>query len=187
MATQVTQHSAVALTYARALIELAQAQGAHEAVGQELADLKQVLESDPAFGLFLRDPAIGTEERRAVIDRALRPQLTPLVANFLGVVNQHGRTGILPEVIDAYRDLLDKVLGNVDVEVTVARELTDEQLAQVRERVSAALKKNAVVRQRVDESIVGGLVLKVEDKLLDASVKSQLAALKEQLLAKRPR
>ena len=120
-----------------------------------------------------------------VIDTALRPQVLPLVANFLHVMNGHGRTAILGEVAAAYQFLLDQLLGKVEVDVTVARALSDEQLEQVRQKVGQALNKNAVVRQKVDDSIIGGLVLKVGDKLIDASVRSQLQGIKRQLLERR--
>ncbi len=72
------------------------------------------------------------------------------------------------------------------MDVTVAARLSPEQLEVVRQSVSSALKKDAVIHQYVDESIIGGLVLKVQDKMIDASVRSQLEMLKRQLLANRP-
>ncbi len=105
--------------------------------------------------------------------------------NFLGVVNNKGRTRLLGSIAQAYNDLLDEQKGNVEVDVTVAQRLTGDQLEQVRQRVGAALGRNAVVHQYVDENIIGGLVLRVEDRLIDASVRYQLEALRERLLAAR--
>ena len=62
-----------------------------------------------------------------------------------------------------------------------------EQLEKVRQKVSEALKKDAVIHQYVDDSIVGGMILRVQDQLIDASVKNQLRAMREQLLAARPK
>jgi len=73
------------------------------------------------------------------------------------------------------------------VDVTTAQRLSPEELEQVREKISVALKKDAVIHQYVDESIIGGLVLRVGDKLIDASVETQLQTIKRQLLAARPR
>jgi F-type H+-transporting ATPase subunit delta len=99
------------------------------------------------------------------------------------VLNQKNRLGSLKELADAYDALLRQQQGKIEVDVTVAHKLTSEQLEEVRKQVSAALKKEAIVHQYVDDSIIGGLVLRVQDKLIDASVKSQLAAMKHQLLA----
>jgi F-type H+-transporting ATPase subunit delta len=182
-----TQYSPVALSYARALLDLGREQNAHERIGKDLAAVRQIIESEPQFGQFLRDPAISRDERRTVVDRILRPLVHPLVGNFLLVANEHGRLGFLDQIAAAYKALLDELLGNVEVELTVAHELTPDQLEMVRLRVSDALKKNARIKQNVDDSIIGGMVLKVEDTLIDASVKSQLRAMKKQLLARIPR
>jgi F-type H+-transporting ATPase subunit delta len=74
------------------------------------------------------------------------------------------------------------MLGKIEVDVTVAQRLSDAQLEEVRRKVSTALKKDAVVHQYVDEKIIGGLVLRVGDRLIDGSVKAQLDAMRRQLL-----
>ena len=182
-----SQHSPLAVSYAQALLDLAREQNVHEPIGQDLAGLRQVIAAEPRLAQFLGDPSIGDEERRGVIDRAIRPKVHPLVANFLGVLSQHRRLGILGEIAGAYQGLLDRMLGKVEVELTVAQQLSPDQLDQVRRRVSDALKKTAVIKQNVDDAIIGGMVLKVEDKLIDASVRTQLQTMKRQLLARRPR
>jgi F-type H+-transporting ATPase subunit delta len=182
-----THQSPTAVTYARALLELAQAQGKHQEIGQELADLYEILLGDPTLQDFLGNPAIGHEERTRLLDKAFKPQVDPLLANFLGVMNLHGRLGLLGQVAQAYSDLLDDLLGKIEVDVTVSQRLTDDELEQVRQKVGAALKRDAVVHQYVDESIIGGMVLRVGDQLIDASVKSQLDTMKRQLLAARPK
>ena len=105
------------------------------------------------------------------------------MSNFLGLLNSKGRLGLLREIIDEYDDLLEAQLGNVEVDFTVAQKLTPEQLETARQRVSSAIGRNAVIHQYVDESIIGGLVLRVQDKLIDASVRQQLESMKRQLLA----
>jgi F-type H+-transporting ATPase subunit delta len=73
-------------------------------------------------------------------------------------------------------------MGKIEVDVTVAHRLDAGTLEDVRKRVSSALKKDAIVHQYVDESIIGGLVLKVEDKLIDGSVRAQLDRMKRKLM-----
>jgi F-type H+-transporting ATPase subunit delta len=182
-----THASPTAVTYARSLLELAQERNVTEPIGQELEQITQVLESNPTFREFLKDPGIGTEERTGVLDRVLQSRVNPLLGNFLGVLNLHGRLGLLEQIAAAYGDLLEELHGKVEVDVTVAQRLTADELEQVRQRVGSALKKDAVVHQYVDESIVGGLVLRVGDKLIDASVRSQLETMRRQFLAARPR
>jgi F-type H+-transporting ATPase subunit delta len=182
-----THPSPTATSYAQALLQLAQERNLTEPVGAELAVLREVIETNPTFAEFLKDPGIGKEERASVIDRVLKPRVSPLLANFLGVLLNHGRLGLLPQIAQAYDELLDQLLGKVEVDVTVAQRLSEAELEQVRQRVDAALGKKSVVHQYVDDSIIGGLVLRVGDKLIDASVKTQLDTMKRQFLAARPR
>jgi F-type H+-transporting ATPase subunit delta len=184
MAKNTTHKSAFAVAYASSLLELANEKQQAEPIGQELREIRQIVAENRTFALFLADPGISETERGNVIGRVFGGgRVSPLMQNFLGVLNRKGRLGALVEIADAYDDLLDEQLGKIEVDVTVAQKLTPEQLEEVRRRVSAALKKDAVVHQYVDDSIIGGLVIRVQDKLLDASVRTQLAAMKQRLIA----
>jgi F-type H+-transporting ATPase subunit delta len=180
---QLTQNDPHAVAYARSLLELADAQGLAEQVGAELADIRQVLLENRPFQLYLRDPAVSTDARGAAIKRIFAGRVHPLVLNTMGVMNAKGRLGILDAVCTAYDDLLDQKLGKVEVDVTVARRLAADELEQVRQRIGQALGREAVVHQYVDESIIGGMVLRVQDRVIDGSIKAQLEALRRKMLA----
>jgi F-type H+-transporting ATPase subunit delta len=167
------------------MLELAEPQGQVDAIGAELADLRQVLQDNPSFTRFLSDPGIKDSERNGAIDRILRGRVSPLVWNLVGVLNKKDRLAILPAIADAYEMLLEERRGIVEVDITVAHRLTPEQLDMVKNRVSQALGKQAVVHQYIDESIIGGIRLRVGDKEIDASVKHQLNTLRQRLLASR--
>jgi F-type H+-transporting ATPase subunit delta len=179
------QKSSVAINYAASLLDLANEGKQAEPIGQELAALRQIVHENRTFYLFLSDPAISNAERGETIKRIFGDQISKLMHNFLGVLNEHNRLGLLAQIADAYDDLLADQLGKIEVDVTVASKLSADQLEEVRKKVGAALKKEAVVHQYVDDSIIGGLIVRVQDKLIDASVKTQLAAMRQQLLAAR--
>ena len=174
-------HSTLALTYARSLLELAEERNEVEAVSNDAGALNEVLEQNETFVRFLQDPGISEDERQGVIDNTFG-NANVLVKNFLGLLNVRGRLSELPEILSAFEYLLDKKLGKVEVDVTVAQKLSDDELEGVRQRVSKAMGKDAVVHQYVDEAILGGLILNVGDKVVDASVRRQLQAMKERLL-----
>jgi F-type H+-transporting ATPase subunit delta len=186
MANQ-THSSPTAVAYAQSLLELATEQGQAEQVGQELRGIRQLIDENPVFGEFLRDPGIAESERSAMLEKLFQGRTSPLLWNFLRVLNNKGRLGLLRTLDDTYDELLAERQGRVEVDVIVAQRLTDEQLEEVRRRVGEALGKQAVVHQYVDESIIGGLILRVQDRLIDASVRQQLRAMREQLLAARPK
>lgn len=181
----ISSNNPTAVAYARSILELANEQNQAAEFGQELAAIGELLRQNPSFSEFLADPGIAASERTAALDKLFRGRASPLVMNLLGVLNTRGRLNLLPAVTDAYGVLLDEQLGNIEVDVTVAQKLDSAQLEEVRRRVGEALGKNAVVHQYVDDAIIGGLVLRVEDRLIDASVRSQLEAMRERMLAAR--
>lgn len=180
-----TATNPTAVAYARSMLELATERKQADEIGLEMSGLKDVLSQNPAFSAFLSDPGIGATERTATLDKLFRGRVSQLVLNFLGVLNNKGRLKLLGPIAQAYNDLLEEQKGNVEVDVTVAHKLTPDQLEQVRRRVSESLGKNALVHQHVDPEIIGGLVLRVEDRLIDASVKYQLVAMRERMLGAR--
>jgi F-type H+-transporting ATPase subunit delta len=174
--------------YAKALLQLATKHSQADSVRDELKGLGEVLQASPTFKALIADPGVSEGVRQTLLSKAFGGgRVSPVMMNFLGLLNSKGRLNLLPELIDAYQDLLDEQRGIIEVDVTVAHRLTPEQLETVRERVSSALKRNAVVHQYVDESIIGGLVLRVQDKLIDASVRNQLEMMRRQLLQATPK
>jgi len=167
--------------YARAILDLASEGGEAESLWEELRGVKQVVEANPVFGAFLRDPTIGENERRRVLDKVFGGKVCKLLSHAMGVMNKKGRLGLLGAVADEYREMLDEQMGKVKVRVTVPREMDQAALAEVGRRISEALNKKAEVEQVVDESIIGGMVIRVNDRLIDASVRRQLEAMKERL------
>lgn len=183
MANKTTHHSPLALTYAQSLLDLASERNDAVEVGKELEGLREILEAQPMFREYLIDPGISNEECAEAVKRIFRGRVSELVYNFLGVLNSHGRMKFLEPMIESYADLLEEKLGNVEVDVTTAQKLGPEELEQVRQRVSQTIGKNAVIHQYVDDAIIGGLVIRVGDRIIDASVKQQLASMREKLLA----
>jgi F-type H+-transporting ATPase subunit delta len=175
------QHSPLVAAYAQSLLELAFEQGQAEAIGAELAQIGEALAGDERIQLFLESPNIGAEQRMQVLEKALG-DVSPLLRNFLRVLNRRGMSGKLAQIIEAFDEMLDERLGKVEVDVTVAIRLSPEELEDVRRRISTALGKDAVVHQYVDDSIIGGMILRVGDRIIDPSVRHQLEAMRRKLL-----
>src|SRR4051794_26179226 len=116
-----------AVAYAQALLDLAAEQHQEEAIAQELRDVRDLIAGYPAFGQYLKDPAVGVTERQATVQKALQGWVSPLMWNFVRVLASKGRAGLLADLSATYDEMLAKRQGRVDVDVTVARELTGEQ------------------------------------------------------------
>jgi F-type H+-transporting ATPase subunit delta len=187
MASNESRNKPIATRYAAALLQLANRSGQANAVRDELKGLAEVLNASPTFAAVIADPGVSIAKRQSLLQRTFNGRVSPVLMNFLGLLNSKGRLTVLPQIINVYQDLLADEQGIVEVDITVSQRLTPEQLETARERVSAALKRTAVIHQYVDESIIGGLVLRVQDKLIDASVKFQLEQMRRQMLAASPR
>jgi F-type H+-transporting ATPase subunit delta len=176
--------SPLAHNYARAVLELAGDQDA--AVGQELTALAELVEANASFKQFLTDPSVLTEERTALVNKTLGGKISPVVLHLLGVMGEKHRLGQLSEVAEAYSQQLDAKRGAIDVEVTTAGALSGPDLAGVTTAISAALGKEARVTPHVDAGLIGGLVLRIGDRVIDGSVRAQLSDVRKKLLAAKP-
>jgi F-type H+-transporting ATPase subunit delta len=178
---ETTHHSPVVLSYATSLLELAEEQKIADPIGKELDQIGEILEQNPTFVLYLADPAISQESRAKLLGDVFSGKISPLLWNFIGVMNLKNRLSLLGQIITAYGDLLDDKFGKIEVDVTTAHKLSKDELENVRQRVGNALKRDAVIHEYVDESLIGGMMLRVQDQLIDASVKSQLEKIKQKL------
>jgi len=183
------QNSPLAKTYAEALLELAVAQpdpGAAEMIGLQLAAIRKIVREEPLVTPLLVDPAIGGLERHQLLDRVFKGRVDELLLKFLHVLADKERLNLLYSICGAYQIMLDERVGKVEVDMTVASRLDPAAVENVRQRIGAALKRDVVLHQYVDEKILGGLILRVGDKLIDGSVQAQLTAMREKFLAARP-
>src|SRR4026208_1270201 len=103
--------SPVSVTYARSLLELANENKQAEAIGEELRGMQEILQANETFRAVIRDPAINTEERGKLLDKVFQGRISPLLMNFLGVLNQHNRLGMLDQIAATYDDQLNDLLG----------------------------------------------------------------------------
>ncbi len=105
---QNTHHSPTVLAYAQSLLELAEEQNQIDAIDQELGQIREVLDQNPTFVAYLADPGISHEERSKVLKDTFANQVSPLLWNFMGVLNLKGRLKLLSEISAAFDDLLDE-------------------------------------------------------------------------------
>lgn len=179
---QTTHHTPTVMAYARSLLELAEQEDISDTIGSELDQLGEVLTENPVFVQFLADPGISQDHRARVLHETFKGKISPLLFNFIGVLNLKGRLKHLADIISAYSDLMDEKHGKVEVDVTTAHRLSEDELLTVRQKVSSALKRDAVLHQYVDESIIGGIILRVQDKMIDGSVKQQIKSIRQRMI-----
>jgi F-type H+-transporting ATPase subunit delta len=173
----------VARRYARALFQIGVDAGSVEALGQELSDLAALFEQSVELRQALVNPVFKPSEKRAILDRLL-PRVTPspVVQRFSALLLDRGRITLLPAAARAYRELSDAHAGRVRAVVTSAAPLSAGDLERVRRSLERRTKKKVMLEAEVDPSLIGGLVARVGDLVLDGSVRTQLETLRDKLL-----
>jgi F-type H+-transporting ATPase subunit delta len=174
--------SAVASEYARALLGLAAEAGMAEAVEEDLTALVGAFGSDEALAEFLASPAVAPSARQEALDRALGGRVSALALDFMSVLQRNGRGGLLPDVAAAYHRLLIARSGGVEVTVFSAVELDDELRGRLAAVLRDVLGADPVMQLTVDPEVLGGLRLRVGDRVIDASLAGALQRLREDLL-----
>jgi len=146
-------------------------------------DLKRISEAieDPLLFAFLRSPKVPFAEKARLLSRHL-DGINPLAMNLAFLLVAKGRLGIVEEVVLEYGRLLDEHRGIAHAEVATAVPLESAEKDRLTRRLSDMIGKEIVVTTKVDPSIIGGLIAKVGDKLIDGSTKSRLLALRESLV-----
>ncbi|MDQ7833010.1 MAG: F0F1 ATP synthase subunit delta [Desulfovibrionaceae bacterium] len=174
----------IARRYAKALFSLGLGQGgdAVSAYGKDLEELAAVLENVPELMRVFANPIFVASEKKAVLDGVLaKLSVSPVVKNFLGLLAEKERLSFLPEIAVYFRTLLDEAQGVVRGRLVTALNLAEARRDQIKSKLEAQTGKKLVLDFAVDPEILGGVMLKVGDKVLDASLRAQLQILKEQI------
>ncbi|MFV1986250.1 MAG: ATP synthase F1 subunit delta [Gemmatimonadota bacterium] len=174
--------SAVSRNYAETLLELARRDGSEEEFGDLIATLGELYEADTAFKRFLNAPSIALEDKKAAVRSALGQDAPEMFVRFLMVVFDRRRHSSLPGIAAGYRALLDLEAGRLRPTVTLAY-APDAELERV---IVTALEKRfdrkMIPEFRTDGAILGGMIVRAGDRMLDASVRKGLKDLRRELI-----
>ncbi len=170
--------------YASALFELASESGKVTAVESDLDALGQALSEMPDFAALTTNPKISrTDAVRTLAALAKAMQLSDLTANFLGVLAQNRRLPQLGNVIRAFRTIAAAQRGEVTAEVASAHPLSDAQVESLRQKLTAREGRTVKLTTRTDPGLLGGLVVTLGSKRIDASIRTRLNTLAQAMKA----
>lgn len=174
--------SAVARNYAEALFELGSREDAAERYGDLLAGLAALYREEPRLRRFLEVPGIPLEEKKAVLRRAVDREAPEPFLRFLLVMLEKRRHRALPEIHEAYTDLLDLRANRVHASVSLAFEPDEALRNEIVEALERALEKEVVPHFRSDPDLLGGIRVRVEDRVMDGSLRRRLEDLRRELV-----
>jgi F-type H+-transporting ATPase subunit delta len=176
------QGSTTARRYAEAAFELATRDQALDAYAEGLELAASELGQDPVLGV-LRNPAQPLRQRTEIVDGVLAKRVPEPVLKLVGLLVERGRIDRLPAVAAEYRRLLNRERGIVEAVARTALPLTEQETAALRRKVAAMTGRTVDLTVELDESLIGGLTVRVGDTLYDASVRGRLERLRERLVA----
>lgn len=178
------RETTIARNYAETAMELARRAEDIHGWSELLDSLGAAVENDRTLRIFLESPRVSAARKNDVLGKAYGGQLPPTFVRFLQALVTHRRQMLLPAIAAEYRDLMDQVEGRVHASVTVARDPGETGRAAVASQLSRSLGKEVVPHFHVNPGILGGVVVRVGDTVLDGSVRRRLATLRARMLAR---
>ncbi|MEL6478609.1 MAG: F0F1 ATP synthase subunit delta [Pseudomonadota bacterium] len=173
-----TLTSSAAGRYATALFQLAKEDSALDAVEADLTALGTALDASEDLHHLIASPVhTRAEQGRAIAAVAEKMGLSTLTRNVLGLMAANRRLFALPRLIENYAALMAEHRGEVTAEVTAAKALNKSHIADLTKKISSAVGRDVKLNVTVDETIIGGLIVKVGSKMIDTSIASKLAGL----------
>ena len=173
-------NSRLSKRYARALFSLGQEDGMFKRYGQELEEFTDFCEESRDFGQVISNPIFDLDDRKRLLKMVLdRSDFSNLVKNFLNLLLDKNRIGAIEAITDYYARLNDEALNIAHAEITTARPLKKETLDKVLESLKRLISKDIKSEIREDPGLIGGIVVKIGDLVLDGSIRAQLEGLKE--------
>ncbi len=169
--------------YARALLQLAQEQNQVSKIAGDLNDLEKAWNDSAELRSVFENPAITGEARRQVIEGiAGRMGLAPNVKTALFLMSDRRRMRFLPDVIEAFRSLSEGIEKQLRAEVTTAVTMPETFYSQVQQELERGTGHKVLLTRKQDPSIIGGVITRMGDRVLDGSLRTRLAELQDQLL-----
>jgi F-type H+-transporting ATPase subunit delta len=166
------------MRYATAMFDLAKEDNALDTLDKDVDALDAAIRDSDDFVNLIKSPVYSREQQQGAIGAiADKMGLSSLTGNTLRLMASKRRLFVLPQLVIALRELIARERGEVSAEVTSATALSEAQQQKLTETLKGKLGSDIKLNTRVDESLIGGLIVKVGSKMIDTSIRSKLAAL----------
>lgn len=183
MTTSIEQISLSAKNYSKALVEMVRDNViSFEDLSKNLATVSEILETSQDLRLTLENPTVSEEVKSQIVEEVFKNEVHPQVVSFLKVLIDKNRFSEFSQIKADYEIKLDDVNKIQAVEITSAVELSEEYRERILQKLSEKLQKNIRPNWKVDENIIAGLIYRINDNVIDTSIKSKLDKLNKNLM-----
>lgn len=170
--------SIIAYRYAKALIDLANEQGVVNEVNTDMSFFEEVCEQNDEFTAVMASPIVRHEKKFGILRKIFENRVNKVTFSIFNVLTTKNRENLILPIAQEFQKLFNDQNGIQKVQVSSAEKLNEKQLSDLNKIVESAVNKKVILEERIDESLIGGYVLRVGDTQIDTSVKKKLNDLK---------
>ncbi len=173
----------IASRYAKSLLDLAQESKKVEQIKGDLATFSEAIKNRD-LALLIKSPIIKADKKQSIFKAIFDGKVDELTSAFFDIVIKKGREALLPDIAKSFTEQYNTLNGITTARITTAEKVSDAVLQDIKKNIDSmgVKSKNILVTEVVDPTIIGGYILQVGDKLLDASVKASLAKMKQEIV-----
>lgn len=168
--------------YSTALLQLAREKDAVQEVLEDVKFIRNTIEDSRELVLFLKSPIIKKDDKEQVLKKLFKDQIQELTFLFMDLMIRKDRENLLGEIAEAYIERYNEFAGIQPVQVYAAYELSDEQKTELEKMLEKKTGKNIEMTISIDESLKGGIAVRIEDTVIDGTVRHKLEQLQDRLL-----
>ena len=173
--------STVAKRYARALFEVAKEENAVDTIEEEIRTILNAISENREFQQILSHPQNSVEKKKEIVNALLGNDVTIQTKNFINLLISRKREGILSDIVDGFVKLANELRGYADAFFTTAKPLSEDELNKLAAQFGEIVKKSLRVQSIVDPTILGGVIVRIGDRLYDGSVVGKLQRFQQNL------
>lgn len=178
VANSVSMSQSIAGRYAQAVFDIVKEDGGLDDLARQTEDLGAALSGSADLRDLISSPLYSRDDQaRAIGAVAQKMGLSPVLANTLQLMAKNRRLFVLPQLVRQLQDRIAEERGEVTAEVTSAIALTDDQQVRLRDTLAQKSGKKVNLNTRVDEALIGGMIVKLGSQMIDSSIRSKLASL----------
>ncbi|MFT8391629.1 MAG: F0F1 ATP synthase subunit delta [Sporolactobacillus sp.] len=174
----------VASRYAEALFEIAEERQLIDAIETQLASVNDTLSENDELRRVLQHPQISADEKKALVDRLFKDTVGLEVSNLLKLLIDRKRESLINDVLEAYTHFANEKRGILDVTVTTAVPLDEDEQSDLARRLGEVLGKKLRISLTVNKEIIGGILMRIGDRLYDGTVAGKLAGFKHEITSR---
>jgi F-type H+-transporting ATPase subunit delta len=174
--------NAVARRYAQAFFAIAQEKNSVDKLEAELKEIVDTINSTDELKKVMDHQLVSPEEKKAIINKIFSQDMSEITVNFLNIVIEKYRATYISAIYEEFISYANTNRNMVDAEIKTAVQTNDADLENIKARLSAVTGKTVRLQAKVDPSLIGGVVVRIGDKVIDGSIAARLAKLKDNLL-----